>query len=185
MWNSALYSRGGGSRGKQLASAIDCILNIILSYLVYCLCLQVAICTAVLILLRVAVLIKYLFMDLCMYSVYSVGHRHFHTGSCNVPPLPRELLEHHKAIITYVPIFLLCSCNAIYLLLTSFDRSLNRSWSCEVKHWIMSQVPSAGMPNLGQKAPSTYGCHIKFYIIIGSDGAMRRIQWEWIDIGGR
>lgn len=116
-----------------------------------------------------------------MYPVFSVGHRHFHTGKCNVPTLPHELLEHHEAIITYVPIFLLCSCNPIYLLLTSSDRSLNWSWSCEVKHWIMSQVPSVGMPNLGQKVPSTYGCHIKFFIIIGSDGAMRRIQWKWID----
>lgn len=119
---------------------------------------------------------------LFMYPVFPVGHRHFHTCGCNEPILPHELLEHHKAIITYVLIFFLCSCNAIYLLLTSFDRSLNRSWSCEVKHWIMSQVPSAGMPNLGQKGPSTYGCRIKFYVIIGSDGAMRRIHWKWIDI---
>ena len=119
-----------------------------------------------------------------MHSVFSVGHRHFHKGKCNVPSLPHEILEHHEAIITYVPIFLLCSCNPIYLLLTSFDGSLNRSWSLEVKHWIMSQVPSAGMPNLGQKGASTYGCHIKFYIIIGSDGAMRSIQWKWIDSSG-
>lgn len=119
--------------------------------------------------------------SLFMYSVISIGHRHFHTDKCNVPTLPRKLLEHHKAIITYVSIFLLCSCGAIYLLLTSFDRSLNRPWSCEVKHWITLHVPSVGMHNLGQRGPSTYGCHIKFYII-GSDRAMRRSPWKWIDI---
>jgi len=56
--------------------------------------------------------------------------------------------------------------NAIYLLLTSFDRSLNWSWSYEVKHWIMSHVPSAGMSNLGQKGLSACGRNITFYIII-------------------
>lgn len=117
-----------------------------------------------------------------MHPVFYVDHVHFYKGKCNVRYPPCHTVTNHKAIITYVPIFLLCSCNAIYLLLTSFDRSLNRSWSCEVKHWIMLQVPSAGMLNLGQKGPSTYGCHRKFYIIIGSDGPMRRIQWKWIDI---
>lgn len=121
-----------------------------------------------------------------MYHVLSVGHRLIpHTGKCNVPALPHQLLEHHKAMITYAPISLLCRCNAIYLLLTSSDRSLNWSWSCGVKHWIMSQVPSAGMLNLGHEGPSTYGCHIKFYIIIGSEGAMRRIQWKWLDMEER
>lgn len=42
----------------------------------------------------------------------------------------------------------------------------------------MSQVPSAGMPNLGQKGSSTYGCHIKFYIIIGSRRAGQRMKRE-------
>lgn len=43
--------------------------------------------------------------SLLLFPVFSAGHGHFHTGRCNVAALPRELLEHHKAIITYVPIF--------------------------------------------------------------------------------
>lgn len=137
----------------------------------------------IIIIIRIIIII--IINELSIYSwlstsISSILYNLQVTYKCNVCTLPHKFLEHHKAIITYVPISLLCSCNAIYLLLTSFDRSLNWSWSCEVKHWIMSQIPSAGMPNLGQKGSSTYGCHIKFYIIIGSDRAMRRFHWKWI-----
>lgn len=116
-----------------------------------------------------------------VYSVFTVAHRHFHR--CNVPTLPHRLLDRHKAIITYVPIFLLCSCNAIYLLLTSFWKVIKpvlELWSKALNH--VAGFHLLACPNLGQKGSSTYGCHITFYIIIGSDGAIRRIHWKWIDI---
>lgn len=103
------------------------------------------------------------------------------TSKCNVHMLPRRLLEHHKALVMFF-FFLPCSCNVIYLPLTSRDRSLNQSWSCEGKHWIMSHVPSVGMHNPGQKGPGTYGCHIKIYVRFGDGRATRWVLWKWTDI---
>lgn len=75
-----------------------------------------------------------------------------------------------------------CSADAIYLILTSFDRPLKRSWSCEAEQWIMLRLPSVGVHNLGQWGPSTYGCCRRFYVIIGSDRSTRWILGKWMDI---
>lgn len=83
------------------------------------------------------------------------------------------------------PFSIPCGAVAIYLFLTSFDRPLKRSWSCEAEQWIMLHLPSVGVHNLGQWGPSTYGCCRKFYVIIGSDRSTRWILGKWIDIQGK
>ena len=83
------------------------------------------------------------------------------------------------------PFSISCGADAIYLVLTSFDRPLKRSWSCEAEQWIMLRFPSVSVHNLGQWGPSTYGCCRKFYVIIGSDRSTRGILGKWMDVWGK